>query len=250
MKEDRICIFNEGKVRQSKKDTNNKYEVCETEINLKDNVPKMILFEKENVQQNSNRADSITNERHHTYSTTNYSKKATAGTIKTNSSKNPNNFNKKSVDNKKEDIYLKTEVNTNNNFNVNDDNVIEPFYTVINTTEENEDNKRKKNTQKTFSLNLNHNNHISNLVKSKKLNDNYLSLGIKNDLQGLLKKPKEKVQIDKLFNIKKDEKSVNISSPNNLKKDNKAALELQQQIFNKFSNCVRISIIIGNSTKC
>ena len=73
MKEDRICIFNEEKKKKSKKELNTKNEIiCETEINLKDN-PKINLFEKENVQQNSNRAESMTNEKQ-TFSTTNTSK--------------------------------------------------------------------------------------------------------------------------------------------------------------------------------
>lgn len=237
MKEDRICIFNEDK--KKKKSINDdqivKNEVCETEINIK-NKPKIVILEKENGQQNSNRAESITTHEKQTFSTTGNSKKATAGSIniKSNNSK-AYNANKKSGEVKKDDLYLKTEINTNNHF---EDNAIEPFYTVMNTTDENEEIKKiKKNTQKTLSLNLNSKNNLSNLVKTK-FKDNYLSVGVKNDLQSLLKKPKDKIQIDKLFNLKKDEKSNNISSPINIKKDPKTAIELQQQIFSKFSNLV------------
>jgi hypothetical protein len=242
MKEDRICIFNEDKRKKSsgKGDPLTKHEVCETEINTKDHN-KIVLFEKENLKQNSNRAESSTNERQQTFSTTGNSKKATAGSIqlnsKTNSSKNQNVFNKKSGDFKKEEVYLKTEIYNNQQGEEN----IEPFYTVMHTTDENEEIKKvKKNTQKTLSLNLHSNTNFSNLIKSKKINDNYLSVGLKSDIQSLLKKPKDKLPIDKLFSFKKEEKSINISSPVNLKKENKNALDLQQQIFNKFSNYVHI----------
>lgn len=247
MKEDRICIFNEEKKKKSKNEDLiiKMNDICETDVNIKDNNPKMVLFEKENQQ--SNRAESIATHEKQTFSTTGTSKKATTGSInlnsKTNSSKMPGTVKKKSGEIKKDDVYLKTEINTNNN--AIEDNAIEPFYTVMNTTDENEDIKRgKKISQKTLSLNIHSNNNISNLVKTKKLIDNYLSVGVKNDLQSLLKKPKDKIQVDKLFNVKKEEKSINLSSPVNIKKDNKSALEIQQQIFNKFSNNVRLIVNI------
>lgn len=237
MKEDRICIFNEEKMNKNKNINKNE---TETES---ENVEKKIFAENDNLLQNSNRAETFSNDKQ-TFSTTGTTKKISANSIdnRKNNTKFVTNITKKTVERKKDDIYMKTEININNNI-INDENQkIEPFYTVINTTEDNvaTKNKIKKNTQKTLSLNLNSKNNFSNLVKTKKLADNYLSLGNKNDIQNLLlKKPKDKIQVDKLFNVKKEEKAVNnLNSPISLKKDNKTATEIQQQILNKFSNYV------------
>ena len=240
MKEDRICIFNEEKMNKNKNAGKNDAEV-ESE-----NFEKKISAENEFLALNSNRMEKLSGEKQILNSGN--SKKIRNIEDRKNDIKFMTNITKKTVENKKkDDIYMKTEININNNI-INDENqVIEPFYTVINTTEDNlaTKNKIKKNTQKTLSLNLNSKNNFSNLVKTKKLADNYLSLGNKNDIQNLLlKKTKDKIQIEKIFNVKKDEKINNLNSPISIKKENKTATEIQQIILNKYSNYVKFYIKI------